>query len=196
MPPASSRSEFVTYPLGLSKETRFVTTSSGKCALHTVVYAAVGSIDCREAIGCCYGKRGMAVGPGVHAPPHMYTEASWFPVRIGVRSSSLMMRLGQANRSSASQRKSSRLLLTPLVSVTLLHVIWRRASCIWIKRHLDPVREITIECRYPRTWYNVCMLTRFWAGGISSRICFRRLSRCGGGVIVRLTEPTIHPSRT
>ena len=75
MPPARLRSELVTDPLGFLKETRFATTLSGKCALHMMGCAAVGSFDCMAALGCCYGTCGMKVVHGIHVPPHMYPEA-------------------------------------------------------------------------------------------------------------------------
>ena len=115
----------MTYPLGLSKETRFAITSAGKCALHMVGCAAAGSVDCREALGCQFRERGMNMGPGIHAPPpHMYLEASWFTVRVGVRVTSLGMRMGRDEKSSASQRKSARALWTTLISVYLLSLTW------------------------------------------------------------------------
>ena len=73
VPPSRLIFELVAETLGLSKDTRFMTTSAGKCTLHTVVYAAVGSIYCRAVPGCHYGTRGMVVVPRIHAPPKMYT---------------------------------------------------------------------------------------------------------------------------
>ena len=77
MPPANYNSELLTVPCGFFQLTRDSTMSFGKGIQHTMVCAPVGLGECLAALGCGGNSRGMAVGPGITKPPHMYPEALW-----------------------------------------------------------------------------------------------------------------------
>ena len=49
---ASSKSELVTYPFGLSQDLRFLTMSSGKISCHMMGCTADGYMEGRADLGC------------------------------------------------------------------------------------------------------------------------------------------------
>mmetsp|Transcript_7717 Transcript_7717/g.19158 ORF Transcript_7717/g.19158 Transcript_7717/m.19158 type:complete len:219 (-) Transcript_7717:7368-8024(-) len=180
-PPASSRSEFVIVPVGLSDDTRRRVIYSGHSMRH------------RTGTSACQPFRGWSVSLGNHTPPAPFPEASWWPSAEGERGMSSAIRVGRDVRSRAIQRKSSRAWCTPLLRSTRVLLFgemafWRRPNML-----RDPGKAIAMERSSPRTVCHFFMLVRFWDFGMLSRISHSRSTRCGGKWIVMPTVSTIQP---
>ena len=192
IPPASSKSEFVTDPEGFAEETREATISGGKVARQSIGCAEPGWAG-RAVAGWCGSARGIAPGPGRRTPPHMVPDASWYPSKVGLSGTSSYRRVGRAARSSNIQRKSASAWCTAGERVIRPCGTCRRASCIWLNSPRAPGIASAIERSSPRTRRQILTLVRFLEGGKRSRSSRKRVTRLSGRRIVMPTVSMSHP---
>ena len=107
-PPASSRSEFVIVPAGLSDVTRRLLMYSGHSRRHMTGMSA------------CQPTRGLMLSPGNQTPPAPLPDASWCPSAEGASGMISASLVGRVVRSLAIHLKSSRAWWTPFPRFTLV----------------------------------------------------------------------------
>jgi|Transcript_3118 hypothetical protein len=166
-PPASSKSEFETVPLGFSMVTSWSIMCCGHLSLHRTGWDLYPSL----------GTRCLA---GNHTPPAPLPDASWWPSAAASSGTSSAMRVGRRFKSFNIHRKSARASCTPLLNVTLVLSLFESACCMWLNRCLAPGRASAIDRSSPSTLCHFFTLVRFCVMGILDKISARRSARCCG----------------
>jgi hypothetical protein len=109
--PASSRSELLMSPVGLSKVTNRSRMFFGKTTrqrtgrLVVRRWRRLEPVDVKEMTRLL---RGTAVSSGNHTPPAPRPEASWAPTNVGAVGTNSCMRVGRASKSWRIHSKSAK----------------------------------------------------------------------------------------
>ena len=194
--PASSRSELLMSPVGLSKVTRRSRMFLGKTTRHRMGRRVVRRwrrAEPFEVNETTRLRRGMAESSGNQTPPAPKPEASWAPTRVGAVGTNSCMRVGLSARSLRIHSKSAKASWKDLVRRRRLPSEERRAACNELNKPRVPGRASDIDRSSPRIWYHRSRDKRDWVTGMLASSSAKRCSRRGGRRIVIATVSISQP---